>query len=68
MRALRLPLIGLLFALIYQIIIIFGGGRLHHLMAQIKLTSVADQYHVIPRIMDGIAWNQSMRFPSGIQG
>lgn len=32
MRALRLPLIGLLFALIYQIAIRFGGGRLHYLM------------------------------------
>ncbi|ADV23010.1 hypothetical protein I315_06580 [Cryptococcus gattii Ru294] len=51
-RALRLPLIGLLFALIYQIAIRFGG----------------DQYHVIPRIMDGMAWNQNMRLSPGNQG
>lgn len=36
MRALKLPLIGLLFALIYQIAIIFGGGRLHYLMVANK--------------------------------
>ncbi|ODN74590.1 hypothetical protein L202_06949 [Cryptococcus amylolentus CBS 6039] len=44
-RTLKLPLIGLLLAVIYRLLILFGG----------------DEYHVIPRWLDGISWNQGGR-------
>ncbi|TYJ54066.1 hypothetical protein B9479_005252 [Cryptococcus floricola] len=44
-RTLKFPLIGLLLAVIYRLLILFGGN----------------DYHVIPRWLDGVSWNQGGR-------
>ncbi|WVQ75482.1 hypothetical protein IAR50_005107 [Cryptococcus sp. DSM 104548] len=44
-RTLKIPLVGLLLAVIYRLLILFGG----------------EQYHVIPRLLDSASWNQGGR-------